>query len=131
MRHETNEAVREVALVVAFSVAEDELGGELTLSVPSFPRYELSARLVPGTDGVFLARGVAQAGPRVYSLGAELKLGQPLMELELLFERPGGRRMSAHATALVTGDRPKVTVDLRFGRRVTAVLAVSDSAGKH
>ncbi|XP_043197116.1 uncharacterized protein LOC122367779 [Amphibalanus amphitrite] len=122
-RHETNEEVSEVALVGALSLDAEELGGELTLSMPHFPRYELSARLVPGTGGLYLARAVAQAGPRVYTLGAELKTAQRPYELDLLFERPGDRRMSARVTALVTGDRPEVTVDLRFGRRITAVLA--------
>ena len=108
----------------ALSLSGEEVGGELTFSMPYYPRYELSARLVPGTGGLYMARVVAQAGQRAYTLAGELKLAHIPIELDLLFERPGGKRMSARVTALVVGDRPEVTVDLRFGRRITAALAV-------
>ena len=124
-RHETSESANEVALVGALSTGSDELGVEVTLSLPYYPRYEVSARLVPGSEGLYLVRVVAQAGERAFTAGAELNLARSPAELQLVLELPGSPRWSAHATALVTGPRPEVTVDLRFGRRVTAVLAVS------
>ncbi|XP_037094790.1 uncharacterized protein LOC119114847 [Pollicipes pollicipes] len=117
---QTSAARDEVALVALLAREHGQFEVDLTLSVPHYPRWQAAGRLVPGTGGLYLARATLQGGERRYTLGAEYKLQEEHV-LELLLEAPG-RRFSGLVSALVTGDSPRVKVDLRCDRRVMAVF---------
>ena len=119
------EESRTVSLVSQLATsASGEHTAEVTLRLPAYPTTRLSGRLVAGAGGRYLASGELRRGTRAYLVSAEYRFTDQ-HELELHTQLPG-RQYSGTLAVRTEGGNYKIKADLRLGRRIMAVVSVSD-----
>ena len=97
----------------------------MTLRLPAYPVTKLSGLLALGAGGRYLASGELRRGVRAYSASAEYRYTEQ-HELELRANMPDRQYSGVLAVRTESGSY-KVKTDLRLGRRIIAVVSVSDA----